>query len=132
MADDAPDDLDIPAIMDRSTEGEAVMAYNALAERLGLPTCQKLTTARRAKLRARLADCGGLDGWNAALEKIKFIPGLHGGHGGNGHEGWRCNIDFLLTESRFTKLMEGAYDHWGKGGGLTGFAAVAAELEGRK
>ena len=87
---------------------QAVAAWNALAAETGLPTVTKLTDDRRGKLKARLQDCGGLDGWIAALEKIRASPGLLGRTGGS----WRANFDFVLRESGFVKIMEGNYDGW--------------------
>ncbi len=127
-AEKPPDDdlALVPLSLDRSDEGEAVRLWNNLALRRGLPPVQKMTDARRRKLRARLKDCGGLEGWRAALAKVEGIPGLLGANGRK----WRADIDFLLQEKSFTKLMEGSYDHWGLQdgkGGPTGFAAVVAE-----
>jgi|GEM_PF-1638006 len=96
--------------VDRSGDdiAQAVAAWNALAAETGLPTVAKLTDKRRGKLKARLQDCGGLDGWTAALEKIRASPGLLGRTGGS----WRANFDFVLQESGFIKIMEGNYDGW--------------------
>ncbi|GAN83780.1 hypothetical protein F1645_16350 (plasmid) [Novacetimonas hansenii] len=84
---------------------QAVAAWNALAEREGLPVAQRLTTRRSRSIRARLADAGGLSGWNAALEKVAGSAFLKGG----GANGWKITLDDLLTPDRFTRLMEGAY-----------------------
>jgi uncharacterized protein YdaU (DUF1376 family) len=84
----------------------AVEAYQALACRCGIALVQRMTAARQAKLRARLKDCGGLDGWKAALEKLessRFCLGVN-------DKGWKADFDFLLQESSFVKLMEGKYD----------------------
>ena len=85
---------------------EAILAYNELAGETGLPKAQRLTDTRRSALRLRLEECGGLDGWEAALAKIRGSPFLRG----ENERGWRANLDFLLRQSNFTKLMEGAYD----------------------
>jgi hypothetical protein len=118
-------DLTIPLSLDRTEIGEAVRLWNATAERLGLPQMQKLTAARRGKLTARLKDSGGIDGWTAALDRLAGIPGLLGVNGG-----WKADFDFLVAESKFTKLMEGSYDNWtGEVGGKSdGFVAVAEGL----
>lgn len=84
---------------------QAVEAWNRLASDLGLAKVLKLTPARKAKLRARLHDCCGLEGWKLALEKIRKSPFLRGEK-----TDWRADFDFLLQEKSFTKLMEGAYD----------------------
>lgn len=86
--------------------GEAVEAYNELADEIGLSRVQRVTDQRRAKLRARLREVGGLDGWRHALGRIRGSPFLRGQNNRN----WRAGLDFLLQESSFTKLMEGAYD----------------------
>lgn len=91
----------------------AVSAYNALADRTGIPRCQKLTLPRQAKLRLRLRDCGGLPGWQSALAKIETNPFFQGG----GERGWKADLDFLLQEKSFTRLMEGYYDGGTKNAG---------------
>lgn len=89
----------------------AVALWNALAGRRNLPKVAKLTAQRRKHLGARLKDADGIDGWRAALEKIERIPGLLG----ENDRGWKANIDWLIKESSFTKLMEGGYDGWKPG-----------------
>tara|TARA_R110000796_G_scaffold117736_1_gene230798 strand:- start:30068 stop:30928 length:861 start_codon:yes stop_codon:yes gene_type:complete len=84
---------------------DAVDLYNATARDLGLSTVQKLTSARKQKLRARLKDSGGIGGWKAALDKIRGSPFLRGEE-----TRWKADFDFLISESKFTKIMEGAYD----------------------
>jgi hypothetical protein len=83
----------------------ALRVWNDLASELGLPQVQKLTDARKAKLRARLRDTGGIGGWAAVLVKIRESRFLRGETKGN----WRANFDFVLQESSFNKLKEGAY-----------------------
>lgn len=98
-----------PTPQAQSRDGEitlAVKAYNTTAERCGLPHVRKLTAARLSKLRARLKDCGGLDGWRDALAKLEASTHCTGGN----DRGWRACLDFLLQESSFVKLIEGAYD----------------------
>lgn len=82
----------------------AIEAYNDLAGQLKLSACKKLTPSRKKKLSARLKECGGLSGWMQALESLKESAWMHGTT-----PGWCANIDFLLTPSKFLKLMEGAY-----------------------
>lgn len=91
----------------------AVELWNDFAKKHGLADVRKISQARKSKLTARLKDCGGLDGWKAALEKVASSPGLLGKANGNGHAGWRCSFDFLLSDQKFTRLMEGTYDTWG-------------------
>jgi hypothetical protein len=119
------DDL-LPVAFDQTDIGQAVRAFNAVAERIGLPRVQKITDARRKALRKRLVDVGGLDGWAAALTKLEasaFCRGVN-------DRGWVADFDFLMRESSFVKLMEGKYDDRTNpdGGGFNnGFAELAAK-----
>ncbi len=88
-----------------SDEKAAVEAWNVLASEINLPSVQKMTAARKQRLAARLRDCGGLAGWDAALAKIRGSPLCRGEVGA-----WRADFDFVLQESSFVKLMEGKYD----------------------
>ncbi|PKR56365.1 helix-turn-helix domain-containing protein [Thalassospira lohafexi] len=83
----------------------AVDEYNTMAEECGLSKAQVISPTRKTKLKARLKDCGGIEGWSAALDKIRGSPFLLG-HTGD----WKASFDFLLQQSSFIKLMEGAYD----------------------
>ena len=101
----------LPALLDLTpTTADPVQQafdrYNHAAETAGLPVAQKLTPGRRSKIKARLKECGGLDGWDAALEKLAasdFCTGVK--------TGWKADLDFLIQESSFIKLMEGSYDN---------------------
>lgn len=85
---------------------EAVRAWNDMAARIGLAQVQRVTEPRRRALKARLAECDGIEGWHAALAKIEASPFLTG----NNDRGWRADFDFVTRESSFTKIMEGKYD----------------------
>lgn len=85
----------------------AFASYNAVAETIGIPKAQKLSKTRQSKLKERLKDCGGIDGWNSAMEKLSASSFLSG----QNDNGWRADFDFILQEKSFTKLMEGSYDN---------------------
>lgn len=85
---------------------QAVSAYNEVAQRAGLPIAAKITPTRRAGIRRRLTECGGLGGWGSALRKL----GLSSYCCGKNSSGWRADLDFLLQPKSFTKLVEGSYD----------------------
>lgn len=85
----------------------AVSAYNLSAEKSGWPSIRILSKPRRAALLARLRECGGLEGWNIALEKAQASNHCCG----QNERGWVANFDFLTRQSSFTKLMEGNYDN---------------------
>ena len=65
-----------------------------------------LSKTRESKIRQRLKDCGGINGWNIALEKLEQSAFLNGTK-----TEFKANIDFILQESSFIKLMEGNYDN---------------------
>lgn len=103
---------------------EAVTIWNQMAARNGLAQVQKLTDQRKTKLRARLNDCGGIEGWAVACSKVDGNAFLTGQIGD-----WKADFDFMLQQKSFTKLMEGGYDRnkSRKTDGATGFAALLAE-----
>jgi hypothetical protein len=109
----------------------AVEEWNQTAEELHLPRAELLTDKRQRHLRKRLASCGGIEGWRVMLAKIRGSPGLQGVDGG-----WKANFDFVISESGFTKIMEGQYDGWGTGTKAkpsnldNGFAKLAAGTRG--
>jgi len=77
--------------------------WNDLAERRGLAKARELSDGRRARLRARLKR-SGLDGWREALTRLErsaFCLGLK--------TDWKADLDFVLQEKSFTKLIEGSY-----------------------
>ncbi len=107
----------------------ALDEWNTLAEEISLTKVQKLTEDRKRRLKARLGDCGGIEGWRAALEKIRqsrFCKGQNG-------SGWKIDFDFLIRESSFVKLMEGNYDERkkcsGNGSLADSFEKVDAVIE---
>lgn len=85
---------------------EAVAAFNDMAARNGISQVQKMTDTRRKALRARLKDCGGIEGWRLALSKIEASDFLSGRS-----RDWRCDFDWTTKPANFTKLMEGNYDN---------------------
>lgn len=99
-------DISRRAKVSKADEELAFEAWNDLAAVIGLPKAMRLNDPRRKALRLRLIECGGLDGWFAALEKIRGSPFLRG----ENDKGWQANFDFVLQASSFTRLMEGVYD----------------------
>lgn len=93
--DDAPDMIKI-----------AFNAYNEMAGRAGIPQAQSLTPKRKSAIKARLKGAGGMEGWMAALGKVEASPHCRG----ENDRGWKADLDFVCTESKFVKIMEGSYD----------------------
>ena len=85
---------------------DAFDVYNQAADQAGWPKAISLSKPRAAKLKARLAEAGGLDGWRAALRRAVGNPFF----AGDNERGWKADLDFFLRQSSFTKLIEGSYD----------------------
>lgn len=81
-------------------------SWNEVAVLRDLPRAQSFTDARKRSLKNRLAECGGIEGWRLAMAKISASSFLCG----QNDKSWRADIDFVLQQSSFTKLMEGKYD----------------------
>jgi hypothetical protein len=105
MEDEKEVSISLPSEARRSEDlDDAVSGWNCMARQNGLPVVQRLTDPRKRALKARLAECGGIEGWERALHLITESPFLLGTNGG-----WKADFDFLLQPSKFTKLMEGSY-----------------------
>ena len=90
----------------------AFAAWNELAASAGLAAATLPTPAyqqqdRVTLLTARLAECGGLEGWRAALARVAASDRLTGGF----DSGWRIDLDWMLKAHRFRQIMEGAWDN---------------------
>jgi hypothetical protein len=106
-------------------EDRAFDEWNIFAREHGAPSADFLNTNRRFRLRAILAICGGLEGWRLALAKAleaKFIRDK-----GGGFQRW-FDLDFVLDEQKFTRLMEGRYDQ--RDGSSKGQSGLSAALTG--
>lgn len=84
---------------------EALDAYSALASRCGLPAVRVLNDARKRKL-ASLLKAHGLPVWHEALAKVEASDFCLGRKGD-----FRADLDFLLQQQSFTRLLEGRYDN---------------------
>jgi hypothetical protein len=84
---------------------EAFNAYNDLAQRVGLPIARSLTPQRRQKLMARLREHGGLESWRIAMANIERSAFLQG----RNNRGWTADLDFVLSASKYAKLVDGVY-----------------------
>lgn len=90
---------------DRLTSDEVFEGWNNLAGRCGLQAVAKRTDARTRSIR-RMAKAYPVDDWVSVFAKIEQSPFLKG----TNDRGWRCDIDFLLNEKNFVKILEGKYD----------------------
>lgn len=104
-AADSLENHSLPAKTD--AVAEAFEAYNDLAKRIGLSPARLLNPARRAAIRARLGEAGGIDGWRAALRELEASPFCRG----EGPSGWRADIAFVCQPNSFARLVDGGYRH---------------------
>jgi uncharacterized protein YdaU (DUF1376 family) len=89
-----------------SPASQAIEIYNRVARDVGWPAVQKPTKARISAINARLQECGGVMGWEHAMQRARGSPLLTGDNDRN----WRASFDWLTKAANFTKLMEGNYD----------------------
>lgn len=111
----AADDLKSPAFLRRETPTSAADEHRLtedahalwmpVAYELGIPEPGFLNTERRARLADRLRECGGIDGWKLALERLRTATWLFEG----GRPKHWLNLHTLTKPENFTGLMEGRY-----------------------
>lgn len=82
-----------------------VDCWNEMASRTGLSRIAKLTTERRKRVRARLAEHTPED-FTEAIAAVERSPFCRG----DNSKGWRADFDFLLQPTSFNRLIEGSYD----------------------
>lgn len=134
--DQPGDDLEIPPFLRRAQPpSQAAMAEHAETEAAfalwrdgataeGWPEAGLLTSTRRYRLQAILAACGGIDGFAVALDKARGAKFLRDDRG-QMHR-W-FDLDWLLDEQHFARLMEGRYDRERRGA-ATGGSNLSANL----
>ena len=75
--------------------------YNTIAPKAGWPRAEKLTSARKSALNARLKEFG-LEDWKRVVLSAAELPWCCGGGGRK----WHADIDYLSRESGFLKVYE--------------------------
>ncbi len=98
-------DLTIIPQLDRQVQ-RAFAVWNAVAQTEGWPMADLLTSTRAWRLQQILRLCDGVPGFEAALECARTADFLHGTDA-RIHR-W-FDLDWLLDEQKFTRLMEGRY-----------------------
>jgi hypothetical protein len=89
----------------RLTPEQFVKAWNLRSSEKRFPKVQKLTDARRAKLKSRLGQEGWFETFKSGLDHLPL--------GGD----WQPDLDWMIAnETNVYKLAEGKYDKWGRDG----------------
>lgn len=91
---------------DARPEDLALSAWQSTARIEGWPAADFLNSTRRYRLQAILAICGGIEGWGIALERARDADFLRKADGTP--QRW-FDLDWMLDEQKFTRLMEGRY-----------------------
>lgn len=81
-------------------------AWNNLAAEIKIPAIQHFSDTRKAALRLRLQEIGGLQGFYVLCDKIRASPMLRG----QNDRAWTVSFDWILQPRNLTKIMEGNYD----------------------
>ena len=91
-----------------------VAGYDQLAAAVGLARCRAITDKRRAHIVARARDvvtaldyASADDGFRELFEMVRRSPFLCGG---SRDRPWKCDLDWLINESNFLKVLEGKYE----------------------
>lgn len=85
------------------TFAEVAATWNAVD---GVRHCRGPTKARAASLRERCRDPAWVAGWREAILRVSASDFCRGG----GSQGWVADIDWFLSPSAVTKILEGKYD----------------------
>jgi len=60
---------------------------------------------RKTAIKARLRECGGLDGWREQIERAAQMPFL----AGDNDRGWVMDADFFASSKGWSAILEGKY-----------------------
>lgn len=100
-----------PSVPAPSVIADAVDAYHEAAELFGWSRVEIIGRDRERKLRRRIEEAGGIDGWRLAMTRAAGSGFLTGRlPRGQGHENWRPDFGFFVQAKSFHRLMEGYYD----------------------
>lgn len=123
------DVVDSPNLPKKSDDVDrAITAWNDMAQRAGLSKAQvSPNDARRPRIKARLKEADGINGWGMALDIIEASEFLTGGAS---DRDWRASLDWMSKKANFIKIMEGNYDN--RGGSSNGHGAGQSRRNGSK
>jgi len=102
-------------VAQRQLSDAAIVAWNAVARRLGFTEVRVLTISRRSRLLRRIADIGGIEQFLVALSAIERVPFLMGKVAPRpGEQPFKLDIDRLLqSEGRLGDVLAKLVDKAG-------------------
>ena len=86
---------------------EVFDAWNAMAEKTGIPRCLIVSDSRRRTIQARERDPFFQENWNVAMDKVSKSNFCRG----ENDRGWTATFDWFIKPESFTKVVEGKYDN---------------------
>lgn len=115
----------LPAKRETVPYGEAAEIWNTIGAK-ALPSMVKWTDKRKRLFAVRFKqDCGGnLEVWREVCLRVRASDFCCGESRG----GWRADIDFVLNESNWVKIIEGKYDNTNRRQKPTGVIGALAIL----
>lgn len=102
---------------------QAAEIWNISADLAGLAKVQTIKGAREKKLKARLEELDGIEGWKMAIANVVDSDFLCGRVNG---KNWKATFDFLLQPKSLTKVMERSYPPYRSEAGPKGSATMNA------
>lgn len=107
--------LSSPPCQDKVDYGKLEEYYNSCAVKAGIPRINSLTDARKAAIRARVAQYGK-KGIEDVMEKVMASDFLRG----RNDRDWQAGFDWIFKQQNFTRILEGVYDKKAKPPGENG------------
>ena len=89
---------------EKTPYSEVLRAYNEACPKL--PKAQKLTETRKTAIKARWSEYPDIETFRRVFAKANDSSFLTG----KNDRGWTADLDWLMTASKFTRVLEGKYD----------------------
>lgn len=113
LVDDAEEDIEEEIEIDKDNKKESVTCKQVVALYheicISFPKIRSVSSARAKAIKARL-NTYSLEDFRTVFEKAEASSFLKGSNDRN----WRADLDFILRDAKFVKILEGFYDDKGK------------------
>ena len=94
---------------------------------VSLSQCRNMSENRKKAIKARYSSGYTLEDFKTLFEKAEASSFLKGKNGRN----WRASFDWIIKDANMTKVLEGTYDDYGKGGDDHGGAGEHPDKAGK-